>query len=155
MKMFLVLFILLFSPIASAQIIELNSQNPDACRQQLLQSNDTNPIIFMYNKDCPHAQKVLPVYIEVSNKVKSRTFFTYDFSENDGFDYLRAITAHGCLGFLPGYSPLIGIYSVMPASNTSPGEIGGLMRLNLFGEGTTANDILQFIGVGNFSKTSN
>jgi hypothetical protein len=51
-----------FSNIAEAKLIELNNQNASLCRQQLLDTKTTFPVVMVYMQDCPWAKKLRHFY---------------------------------------------------------------------------------------------
>lgn len=151
LKQILVLLVLTFSvsPLAQAKVIELSTVNPDKCRQTILGSGVTRPVIFMYMKNCPWADKLRPIYEAVANEFPERAFFAYNFNDDSGnSNYVKAKTAQECFGTLPNRSPSIYVYNIMPSSTEHgfPGYFFGEDRMGLDGS-ATKEDLIRFLGL--------
>lgn len=131
---------------AYAKVIELNTLNPDACRQQILKGGDDRPLVFTYMVGCVWADAIRPFYEDVSEMYPNRSFYAFAFSDEASVDddYARARTAQACLGVIPFSSPRILMYSVNPPTSTYAGRIKGLAKMGLDGS-ATKEDIIKFI----------
>lgn len=78
-----VLFAVLISSIAYADVIDLDAKNPDVCRQQILNSTDDAPIIALYSSTWNEGSPEFINNIEqVAKANPKRTFFKWDASED-------------------------------------------------------------------------
>ncbi len=125
---------------AYAKIIVLNNQNPDICRQQIIQAGDHHPVVLSYIKDCTWAKKVMPLYEQASNESPDRAFFSYVFNDDESNAYMNAKTAHDCLGIIPIRSPSFYMFNVFTGKM---GMIFGEMKQGLDGS-ATLEDIRKF-----------
>jgi thiol-disulfide isomerase/thioredoxin len=60
---------------SNADIIELDMQNGDKCRQQITTAKDQYPIILDYSPSCGACQRYMPIYDQVASKYPQRAFF--------------------------------------------------------------------------------
>jgi len=61
-----------------ADVVELDNQNPDHCRQQILAAKDQLPVIMIYQYHCPYAKAFMPIYEETAKENPDRAFFKFD-----------------------------------------------------------------------------
>lgn len=116
-KTFVCTALLCLTSTAFANVIELDNENPDHCRQQLANSIDQTPVVFFYMKDCPYADKLRPIYEKVSNEYPDRTFYAFNFQDMKGAAHPYTWEAQTCLGRMPLVSPTI---DVMLVDNEDP-----------------------------------
>lgn len=131
---------------AMANVIELDNINADHCRQQLASSTDQLPVVFIYMKGCPYADKLRPIYEEVANEYPARTFYAFNFQDmkEGGESYIRE--AQTCLNRMPIISPSI---DVMFVSNDDPKfpEIFGQIKSSLADDKQGIVNAINFDGV--------
>lgn len=151
LKKILLPFVLSFSlcQIAHAKVVELDNLNPNHCRQQLITGLDAAPTVMIYMKGCPWANKVRPLYEDISNAIPKRNLFAFNFFDGEHVElsssYMR--TAMECLGTTPFISPIFVQYNVFatPLPEKYYGYINGIQKMGLDGD-ATKEDILKFIG---------
>lgn len=155
LKKIILSFLIAFSSsqLVQAKVIELNNLNPDNCRQAILGAGSTRPIIFMYMDGCPWADKLRPLYEQVSDENPDRPFFAFKFYDENHNDYQIAQTAQACFGTFPSRSPSVFIYNVMPSGPKFSGYFIGIDKMGLDG-GSTKEDILQFLDLGISNKSN-
>lgn len=151
----IILFILLtfcYCQLAMGEVIELSNTNSLQCRQQLVTGMNQFPVVFVYMKGCSWADKVRPIYEQVTKETPYRNFYAFNFSslknkENNAL-YMR--TAMECLGFAPFRSPFLTIYHVLFTSSPAKysGYVYGVYKLGLNGD-ANKEDILRFIQLSN------
>lgn len=143
-KIVLTFLCCIFMQSSSAKVIELDNRNSDHCRQQLANSHDQFPIVFIYMKHCPYADQLRPLYEKASEEVTDREFFAFNFKDHDDprLNYLRQ--AHDCLGKLPLVSPRVSVY-ILDEDESGP-MIMGEYKSGLNGI-STKEDIINFINM--------
>jgi hypothetical protein len=82
-KMIFAIGIAVLCSYVHAEIIELDTYNPDHCRQQILSSNDNAPVVLAYFEDCePAKQFIKNVYEPVAKEHPDRAFFKFNADPN-------------------------------------------------------------------------
>lgn len=117
-----------------ADIIELDSFNPDHCRQQILKSADNLPVIATYIDGGKDSESFMKKFDLLAKEHPERTFFKWDAKK----DVLHA-TQTLCLQQL-GFSlhPSIILLAVVKDENTEKSIMSSPLRLYWAGEMTLA-----------------
>jgi hypothetical protein len=136
------------SSYAYADIIELDTFNPDHCRKQIISSNDQVPIIATYSSDRndgnPNSEAFMAKFEDLAKKHPERTFYKWDVKK-DVFHSTQALCLQQ-LGFV--IQPNIMLVGVVKDEiMTSP------LRLTWSGEMTTI-EMNKFIEINSYMKQS-
>lgn len=160
-KKFKVFFLLglsiVFNQAVFSKVIDLDTFNPDQCRQQLLHSVDSFPIVLTYFPECPYAKKFMPIYEAVAKEHPERTFFRYNFNENAVSNQNLAI----CLQQLGGaFSPVMRVIPIYRDGSTGTSYLFPALKIGGNGNWTKdqvvnfidINDEKRFISMSNSQK---
>lgn len=141
------LFIAAISSSVFADIIELDSLNPDHCRQQILRTTDGLPVIATYNmRDYPDSESFMEKFELLAKDHPEKTFFKWDAQKD-----VQHVTQTLCLqqlGFL--IQPNMILLAVAEEAGTGEKIMSSPLRLSWAGEMTLA-EMNKFIDVSDSS----
>lgn len=135
---------------AHAELIELDTQSPDHCRQQVLNAPDEMPVILAYFDGCEPAKKFIEnVYEPIAKEHPERTFFKYNMDSNssDWQTYSQCLQLAGHIG-----SPTAMLYYKAVDPTTGNKILFGPLRAGGGGD-TTKEEFLKLIEPDNAKKS--
>src|SRR3990167_4852863 len=147
-KFALCLLAAVISSYAYADIIELDTFNPDQCRQQILKSTDELPIIATYTSDRGdgNSEAFMKKFEVLAQEHPERTFFKWDAKKD-----LLHITQTLCLQQLGLFvQPNIILLAVIKDDDSGKALMSSPLRLQWAGQMTTT-EMNKFIDVSDLS----
>lgn len=147
-KIALSLFTAVISSYAFADIIELDTFNPDHCRQQILQSKDELPVIASYStyKYDDNSKMFMKEFKKFANSHPEKTFFTWD-AEKDALHLTQTLCLQQ-LGLIA--QPNIVMLGVFKADDSGPSFMSAPFRSSWAGN-MTVMEMNKFIDVSDYS----
>jgi hypothetical protein len=131
-----------------AEIIELDNQDPDHCRQQVISDKDDVPVVLAYFSWCEPAKEFIQnIFEPVAKEHPERTFFKFNMdntSDWQAFNHCLQLSGH--LG-----SPTSIIYKKFTNPQTGAKILIGPLRMSV-GSNVTKEEFLKLIDMNGMNK---
>ncbi len=71
-------FLCLVPALSNAEVIELDTQDPQVCLAKLAEAKGKPLVILEYSNECSHCQKFMPIYEKVAEETPQLPFYRID-----------------------------------------------------------------------------